>query len=121
MQAVISNFIRVFIAIAMSLAAVPAPGAADCGALAAGRRCGCCKNADAGSCCRAPENRTPTQPPATPPSRVSPAAQPVALLHSHAPMIALPVARDIFSEEKNAPCAGIAGHTFQSVRCMWMV
>ncbi len=121
MQAVISNFIRVFIAIAMSLATVPAGGAADCGAPAAGRRCGCCKNADAGACCRAQENRTPTQPPATPPPRVSPGAQPAALLPSHAPMIAIPVVRDIFPVENHARCAGSAGHTFQSVRCRWMV
>ena len=121
MQAVLSNFIRIFIAIAMSLATVPARGAADCGAPAAGRRCGCCKNADARSCCRAEENRAPTQPPATPPPRVSPGAQPAALLQSHEPMIAIPMVRDIFPVEKDAPRAGIAGHTFQSVRCMRMV
>jgi hypothetical protein len=47
--------------------------------------------------------------------------QPLALSDRPAMAIPLPQAAITFPEVKNAPCAGAAGRSFQSVRCVWMV
>ena len=121
MQSAISNFVRVFVAIALSLGSVASMRGGDCGAGAAGTACGCCKDAGMPSCCRAPENEPPAQQPAEPASRDSLAMQPLDLHARTAAVIVPPAMTVIFSGGKNVPCAAGAGRTFQSVRCMWMV
>ena len=121
MQSAIANLVRVFVAIALSLGSVASMLGRDCGAGAAGAPCGCCKNVGAPSCCRAPENAPPAQQPAGPASRDSLGMQPLDL-HARAAAVIVPAATIvIFPGGKNARCAAVAGRTFQSVRCMWMV
>ena len=121
MHPAVSNFIRMFVAFAMSFGFATVMPAGDCSAPAASRGCGCCKNPSAPSCCSAPENQVPARQPAAPASRVSPGGQPLALADRPAVVIPLPAAVNIFREGKNGPCAGAAGHSFQSVRCVRMV
>ena len=121
MQSAISNLVRVFVAIALSLGSVASIIGGDCGAAAAGTACGCCKNMGAPSCCRAPENDPPAQQPTEPASRDSLGMQPLDLHARPASLIAPPAPIVIFSSVKNVRCAAVAGHTFQSVRCMRMV
>ena len=121
MQSAISNFVRIFVAIALSLGSVASMRGGECGAGTAGTACGCCKNAGVPSCCRAPENEPPAQQPAEPASRDSLGMQPLDL-HARAVAVIVPPATIvIFSGGKNARCAAVAGHTFQSVRCMRMI
>ncbi len=114
MQSAIANLVRVFVAIALSLGAVASMRGGDCGAGTAGTACGCCKNVGAPPCCRAPENEQPAEPA----SRDSFGMQPMDLHARPSAVIVPPAMIVIFSGGKNARCAGLAGHTFQSVRCM---
>ena len=118
MQSAIANLVRVFVAIALSLGSVASMRGGDCGAGTAGTVCGCCKNVGAPPCCRAPENEPPVQQPAEPASRDSLGMQPMDRHARPAAVMVPPAMIVIFPAGKNARCAGLAGHTFQSVRCM---
>jgi hypothetical protein len=121
MQSAISSFLRVFIAIAIGFASAVTMPARECGAAVADAACRCCKNAGAPSCCRAPENESPSQQPAESSLRDSLAMQPLGL-HARTAAVVLPSAAIvIFPRGKNVCCAEFAGHSFQSVRCMRMV
>jgi hypothetical protein len=112
---------RVLLAIAMAFSFATVLPAGDCRANASVRRCECCKNPAARSCCAAPGNRAPEPQPAAPASRTLLEGQPAALLHRMAIAILPPVAEVLFPPERIARNAGAAGHSFQSVRCIRMV
>jgi len=121
MSPAVSKFIRMFVAFAMSFGFAAVMPAGECGASAAGRACGCCKNPAVPSCCSAPENESPAPQPATPASRTLPGGQPLALADRPAAVIPLPPVVNIFRDWKSGSCAAFAGHSFQSVRCVRMV
>jgi hypothetical protein len=116
-----ASILRLLLAIAMGFGFAARTPARDCGALVAKRRCECCANPGAQSCCAAPENRAPEPQPAAPSSRPPLQGQPAALPPRTAIVVLPPVTGVIFPAEKIARRASHAGHSFQAVRCIRMV
>ncbi len=121
MIAAIPNFLRVFIAMAMSLGVVGWMPIGNGGAATLARQCGCSMCAGEPSCCVIPNEPAPAQQPAAPASRDSSEGQPLALADRLAVIIQLPDAVVIFPEVESVSCANLAGHSFQSVNCIWTV
>lgn len=121
MLAALSNLVRVFIAIAMGLGFVAwMPGGVS-GNATAMRPCGCSMCAGQPACCAVPEEPSPAQQPAAPASRDSSEGQPLTLADRPMMMIQIPEEAVAFPDLESVQCATVAGHSFHSVRCMWMV
>ncbi len=119
MHSVFASAVRVLVAIAMGFGFAARMPAADCGASLAKRRCECCANPESSSCCAAPENRAPEPQPAAPTATQQ--WQPAALHQRAALVVLAPSIPVIFPTGKIAHVGIAAGHSFQSVRCVWTV
>jgi len=121
MQSFAAHVVKLLLAVAMSVGFAPATSVWDCGSPKTTRTCGCCKNPSAPSCCSAPENRSPVPQPAEPGSRASQQSQPAAPEQCVALRMPASVETVIFPSERVVPRGATAGHSFQSVRCIWTV
>lgn len=121
MLSAVSDLIRVCVAIAMSFGFVAWMPVGECARAEIERQCACSMCAGAAACCVAPEVPAPSQQPAAPSSVNLSEVQPLALADRPAVEMPLPEVAILFPAEHSACRAVAAGHSFQSVRCMWMV
>lgn len=121
MRAAFSNLIRVFIAMAMGLGFATWMPAGNGAAASIARQCGCSMCAGQPACCVVPEDPAPAPQPAAPVSRDASEGQPLTLAERPAVVVRMPEVGIVLQDVENVPCATVAGHSFQAVRCMWMV
>lgn len=121
MCATFTNALRLLVAVAVGLGFAARVPAGDCGATAAKRTCQCCMNPESSSCCAGDvDTSSPNQPSAPAPEntlQLQPAALHVVATLPPTP----PAATVIFPSHSSTVHGTAAGHSFQSVRCIWTV